>query len=152
MQSFVSTNIFINVLEGLRLYIKKIYQLTIDLVDVNEIEYDEGTNELYGRYYKAIYDHVGEEDVVVMMHDRGTSYVAYPYLDVEVSIVPSTMQSCGKTLVMTGDCDDVQIVQMFPNVRFDSQFHRKEVKFATLIQYNISRPVIALQNGYFPSQ
>lgn len=146
-------NSFIYALEDLRRYIRKVYGKIIKFVDVNDADNFDSDNELYGRYFKGVFANMGTDDVVIMMHLRGYTYLNYPHLDIEICFTPAKMYACSRNLIMTGECDGVDLKEMFPNVTFSVNLHKKESAYVSLVQYNLANPRVAcIGVGPFPCQ
>lgn len=144
------TNSFIYALDNLRRYIRKVYGKTSRIIIVPSFGI---ANERVGHYFKEICANMGNEETVVIMHYDGYSYLNYPKLDVEVCFTPPAGLLVSQNLVLTGECDAIDLEDMFPGVKFAVKLHKKDDNIVSLIQYNLARPItMCCALGPFPSQ
>lgn len=140
-------------LDNLRHYIFKVYGKSIQILTVNNPGVRENDNELYGRYLSEIFSHFEDEEVAMLLHRDGYTYLNYPHLDVEVCFTPSVGCVRSQNMVLTGECDEIDLKSMFPNVIFSKVLHKKDDKLVSLVQYTLRNQIIMCEAlGPFPSQ
>jgi len=137
------TNSFIYALDNLRRYIRKVYGKTSHIIIVPPAG---SVIERFGNYFREICANMGKEETVVMLYDDGYSYLNYPNLDVEVCFTPPAtglLTLSPHNLVLTGECDAIDLKDMFPNVKFAVKLHKKDDNIVSLMQFNLVRPALS---------